>query len=302
MEKTDRDFISSCNALGGKLLKEEDKVICDFADGGLGLITYPNRDDFVVVDNRMRPHGKNVTKMSNIDFIGSDNRDMFVKSGSSHLRVGRDNHDVKVYTELKPEPLYGEETGMLSLSPAKREGCPTGMRQDKRSGECVPDIKYKPDRPSTRTSEPSYSSISWFESKDVPFILINDSHSIAKATINTWVNSKEATPISREFLSCQKPANINLEVGREYKKKDQFGRIDKTVKIGNSYYDRNDLYRVAEEIFRVKIMDPVADRPMRSELGAPLQLKALLSDRPDHPLAIRGDNKIYYLVNSIGGN
>jgi len=300
MKEIDKDFIVSCKRLGGKLITQDKRVICDFGNGQLGLVVDLNNNDFNVVDKRVKP-GINIATLVPVEHIASDDSDIVASSGQSFIRVGPEKNNIKVYTEIEGASVYGydpETVKELRFSQFEKEGCPIGTQV--KNGECIPDVKLKPQVPSSKVPLPKYSSLDWNKSVDVPWILIDDSYSIAKATIGTWINSAHAT-ISKEFLSCKKPVEIKLEVGKEYRDAAKTGAVDKSFKIGGSYYDRDKLYRIGEEIFGVKIMDTVNDKPLRSEVDKKrhLQMNGLVSGASDSPLVIRGVNKIYYLLNPM---
>lgn len=295
MQSVDNDFIAGCSALNGKIIRDKERVVCDFGNGELGLISDFKNKDFKVVDNRMKPHGVNTIDASNIDFIGRDNQDMIIKLGNSYMRVGREGNNIKLYTEVKPEPDYPEE-GKLYSRP-QREGCPSGMTRDPHTGECV-----KEGRGVLVPPKPPASSIKWGRSRDAPGVLINNTESIAKGHIKNWLNAKNTT-IGSEFLSAKNKAQIKVKVGLEYKNRDRFGNIDHTIKIGPAVFNRADLYQVAEEIYGVKIMDAFSERPLDSEIGKEIMFPSLVSNRPDYPIVIKDVNHegIYYLVDPIGG-
>lgn len=303
MNEPDKDFLSGCKSLGGKLLKKDDNVICDFGNGKLGLISNQERNTFSVVDNRVG-NGKNVTEFAPVQYIAVDNGGIVVAGGKSYTRINRDKKDIKVFTEIEGSNVYGyepEQTRNLDFSHIqKREGCPVGSRTDPLTGDCIPDVKMKANVPSSRVPLPDYSSVHWNKNSYVPFILVDDDNAMAKANIGTWINSSDAADISKEFLQCKKPVDIHVEVGKEYRDAKGQGYVDKGIQIGNTTYDRDKLYRIGEEIFGIKIMDEATGKPLRSELGKRLSMKGLSSDGPYSPLVVRGKRKVYYLLNPMG--
>ena len=295
-------WIATCKKMGGNIVKQEKSLICDFDRGKLGVKIDHDREQVKIIDNRMKP-GKNIVQLEMLDDIDVDGGMQF-KAGQSKINIDKKDSLLHVYTEIEGEPLYGryEEAIAavdLDYSRLEKAGCPIGSREDEKTGSCIPDVKLKPQVPSSKVPLPKYQnpSVHWNKSADVPWILIDDSYSMAKANIGTWINSGHAK-ISKEFLACKKPIDITVEVGKEYKIGPGEG-LDKSVKIGQTKYHRDRIYEIAEEIFGVPIMDTRTNKPMSSELGKRIHLEGLITGEHDVPLVIRGKNKVYYLLNPM---
>ena len=164
---------------------------------------------------------------------------------------------------------------------SKKAGCPVGYEMFQ--GSC-----HK------KMTRPKYSSIKWQEGPRG--ILKTDSeHIIAKGSKTRW---EKPSRYGLPFKKCDEHKTINLKIKQE----DVITKHSPAqIKIGNSCYDKEYLYRVAEEIVGKKIVNK-SGTITKDMVGKNIMLKTRTRSEKTktvydelYPIVIEGNNG-YYMI------
>jgi len=296
-------FVSGCRFIGGQIRDDGKYVACVLSED-LKIQIDKKHQDVQVVDHRAKP-GRNLVTINDIDRVETDDRriaSLIVYAGDSNVSVGRDGD---VVTTLQPEfsyPRIHEETPRASMvrEPELRipvmagvEACPVGSKVDDRTGVCIPRPEMRDELTPHPVYEAHYSDVGWSESDD-DLILVNGEHTMAKASLGTWLNSK--LPMAKSFKQAKQPLSIELVIGDEMRGRTPAEGPQHTIRIGNSLYDRRLLYSVAEEIVGEKIFDSERDLPVKAALGRKLPFKILQSEAENQPIVVKGERDVFYYI------
>jgi len=292
-------FISGCKYMGGNNQKDGEKLVC-VLENDVGIMFNPNLGELEIMDKRS---DGNVTELQNVDMlriVEGINPAFIIGAGASSVLFSREKGGLKVVTTIMDEPMYPMGQTPQPQTALQRAGCPVGSMPDTQ-GSCVPQPEQKGMVPPSPVPHPTYLDKKWSEYNEDALILIDeDTRTMLKATLGTWLNSK-SNPAA-VFRKCSESlAGIEIKIGDELKGRDpEKEGPNYDVQIGRSVFDRRRLYEVAEELEGRPILDKKRQLPLGSlvESGDKIIFDAFKSPDPDMPIAVtvRDTGDVYYLI------
>ena len=140
--------------------------------------------------------------------------------------------------------------------------------------------------------KPKYSSVKWVKAPKGD-MLTDEEHVIAKGTYNDVKNE----PIYTQF-DKEDSVRINIESGKlDYTSKSPNAHL---IKIGDSTFSKENIYKVCEEIIGEKILKKSQPEVVKKMVGKNIIIHTHQKKGNDlYPVGIEGNNGIYFVAPCI---